>query len=279
MPSATVKVNAYQSQNPDARTDVDLELVGDMGHFSLEKLNRGKYRSIYEIHIPETEPLGFETEEKAGQRIQDLITSINLSMTGATVTRRIIEMEEYELEYTEEEKEEYGIGGLSADMTVEKPQKIDEAMVANTFAKVAGLERFDEKRKRGLKESNVVKSLILFDNAMQQMDRDIQEFLLYSAGEVSTLFDGSDKRGPELDTAMSNLTGVDEDIYDWRRNLVNRQKHADRGEADIQKSEEIYEKLDIKRGQNARLVEGNDPSPKQVAAIKAIKDRLRKLVE
>jgi hypothetical protein len=268
--------------SPDIKSDVDLEIVNEQGVFSFKKLDKGRFRSVYEVSIPDTEELGFVKREEAGERIQDLITSINLTMTGATITRHIMESEGWNIQYTEEEEERYDIDRVnSATPTQSMSQRLGEELVLEIYDMMKSLNRF-KPQGRNVEESNLVKSLILFDNALQQVDRDIQEMLLYMSVEVSTLIDGRQKKGKGLDKLMSKVTQsyepIDESHFtNWRRSLVNRQKHPDRDSGDVSKSEKIFEKLDLTFGEHFRIVEDGDPDPKRKAAILIIRDRLRQL--
>jgi hypothetical protein len=139
MPTATVRVAMYYFLNPHHKSYIDLEFDQGIGKFTLEKV-KNDYRSIYELHIPDTAEFGFVHRKDANQAIQNLLTAINLRILDGSAVRQISRVERPKVKYTDEELEEYNVDSF-AEFGTSINQPISEEAVYYTYQKLLGLDR------------------------------------------------------------------------------------------------------------------------------------------
>ena len=249
MPSAELKVYGYNFFNPVSTSSMNIEFNESQGKFDINNLD--EFSNWIKIEIPDTTEFNFEdretNKENPTNMIQNLITAINLNLDSGAITRFPNEFEEVSIEFHDDEERLYLDTGIGAS------DSLDEDDVIETFSDLVNLDR-NNLNSRTKKEMNLIKSLLLFDKAMDVKDRFSEHMLLYMSLENAVLHNSSDgESGEDLDEKMSNATGINESKFKTWRRLYNRQKHSDHSTSDVKKSVKAIQSRDthvvgLKRG-------------------------------
>lgn len=262
MPSATTEISYYNFMNPYHSSHIEVEFEGKIGKFDLEKVEDG-YRSTYELHIPDTEEFGFVRREDADQAIQDLLTAINLRCISGAAVRPKCVVDTPQIDYTEEELDEYDIGTTVGHVGTGISQPIPEKAIFETFQQIRELDRehiiprstvhivggsgesdgpvsvekfLGNLDSPNIEEVNLRKALLAYDGAMEAFDKSIQHLLLFAALETAADVEGDDLWNADLEDAISEASDVDREYIEQWRNIYHRQKHADRKPDEIRES-------------------------------------------
>lgn len=261
MPTATVQIAFYYFLNPHHSSNLCLEFDREIGKFEIEKVEEN-YRSIYELHIPDTTEFGFVHREDADQAIQDLVTAINLHALSGAAVRQISHIERAKIEYTDKEIAEYNINNF-VEVSTSINQPLPEEAVYQTFQQIADLDRnhvsprssihmaggsgestgspsledfLGDLSNPDIETVNTRKALLAYDGAMEAFDKSIQHMLLFVALETAADVTGDDLRSDDLEEAISNVAKIDLEYIERWRNIYHRQKHVDRDPTEVRKS-------------------------------------------
>lgn len=241
MPAAEIEISAYEFMNLHLSNDIDIDMVDECGEFKIERKSDDfmPYTTQYVIKIPDTTSFGFIYRDDANSALQNLITALNLNSERAAFIRQTLEKDTISIDYSEEEIEKYDIGTYG-EMGSRIEIEISKSDVFNTYSNLKSLNRFSLDNP-DIKEMNTIKSILLYETAIESSNTFIQHMMMYMSIETACLYDGNYLSGPALDSKMSKLTHLNEDYIKKWRDLYNRQKHVDTKSSHIRKTMEVIQ--------------------------------------
>ncbi|MEM3290546.1 MAG: hypothetical protein QW046_03430 [Candidatus Micrarchaeaceae archaeon] len=235
------KVYAYDFKNPPSISlscDVDLILINKGGNLELTKGQKGTLTE-YTFSVLNPSNLGFLNYEEMTRitSLHNLILACNLVLRRVALSGVKLEIPKplvSLLPIEEDLSTEKSIEGMSIKIRdtipirseiyceVQTKEDLDEQKVQ----KMAGqLQKLKLDVNSDLFKADLMNALFEYEAAMTPLNRLVIFKHLYNSLEIITNIDGKHRKGKDLDSEMSRITGVTIDDCSRWRNFYNRMKH------------------------------------------------------
>ena len=257
---------AHEFQNLPAEgrsCDIDLKLTNASGAITLTKEATG-IQTRYLLTVSDPSLIGLRSPDQGivDRTVKDLILSFNLGLARAclsTLPLGNLQSTEIELQFPRARvrSEQTPEGKTVQIIEVVEPvlvkcdvhikmricEEVDEKQALANLEKIVRINRFGSQQTSNLKVINLAKALNEYENAMSTFDRLRIFKSLFNTLEFCANWDGKNRTGSELDSAIASVSGVDESsVWEWRR-LYNRTKHVDTEPAEASEFVQGIEKL------------------------------------
>jgi len=243
----------------DRSCNIDLNVINSTGVLTLQKVSPG-IQTKYNLNISNSSSIWLTSIDQTciNYRLKDLIVAINLSLRRTCLSivqsnypTTDISFEPSDTKVKIEQTKNGKIVSIietirirdSVHIEIGTQENIDENSSLNYIEKIIKINRFNITKTTHESHVNISKSINEYENAMMSFNR-LRIFKnLFNSLELSTNWDGVDRRGTILDSEISSISLIPQKDIEYWRGLYNRTKHIDRTPTESSDYVEGVEKL------------------------------------